>query len=88
LVVSEKQVFVTEDTRILDGHEDELLFSELEVGMRVEVHVITRENGELIATKVRVENGGDDSDNDEKDEVFEVNPHFSPQQKKVAFSLI
>ena len=55
LIVADTRIFVNGDTRIRSDHHNELAFSDLQVGMRVEVHARRRDDGSLLATKIKVE---------------------------------
>lgn len=59
LVVAATKIFVDDDTVIMgDGHHDsgdKMDFSDLQVGMLVEVRAVARDDGTLVATKIKVE---------------------------------
>ncbi len=61
IVLANTQVFVSDDTRIFGKEEhDEISFADLAVGMVVEVHAVLREDGTLLALKIKVEDDGSD----------------------------
>lgn len=59
IIVSETPIFVTADTKIYSRYRSDLSFSDLAVGMIVEVHADSGDAGRLVARKIEIKN--DDS---------------------------
>ncbi len=55
LMANDRQIFVNEATIIVGDDEQSLAFSDLAVGMFVEVHAVFQSDGSLLATKIEVE---------------------------------
>jgi hypothetical protein len=73
LIAGGQKVFVTDDTRIVrygHGPQEELSFADLAVGMEVKIHARLRDDGTLVAIKIKVEN--EDDDNGDDDQVYEA----------------